>query len=110
MQMFELLIEWMQEKSEDHALEALHALNEQFGLRAVPANAEPTGDSISGLAGDALEVTHQTGELANAVIDAIADQRITTDEADRIVKEVHAGIRLLDRLKARALRMAGLGR
>jgi len=106
MEMFELLIEWMEEKRQPHSLEALHALNERFGLRAVPADSDAMPDTVSALALDALEVSHQNGELADTVRVAIADEVITSAEADAIASQARVSQRLLSRLIEKALRLA----
>lgn len=110
MEMFELLVEWMEEKRQPHRLDALHALNERFGLRATSAEAEPIDGSINGIALDALDIARQTGAVAQEVRAAIADGVITEQEADAISVVARTHQRLIDRLLANVSRLSKLGR
>ena len=76
MEMFELLIEWMEEKRQDNAHDALFALNERFGYRTVPVNDGSTAHCVNEIKRSTLEVASQTGAVAREVIDAVADGRI----------------------------------
>jgi hypothetical protein len=110
MEMFELLIEWMKEKRQPHSLDALHALNECFGLRAtalIDDAAEPGCVNTVGL--HALDLARHTGIVAEQVHDALEDGKITPSEADDIVAAARGSQRMLDRLvrTVRAVSKAG---
>lgn len=110
MEMFELLIEWMEEKRQPHYLDPIHALNERFGLRVTPADAEDATACIDGIALDALELTRQTGIVAGEVREAIADRRITEKEAEAIVVAARLHQRVIGRLIGAVQRLSKSGR
>ncbi|QBQ98183.1 phage regulatory CII family protein [Paraburkholderia pallida] len=110
MEMFELLIEWMEEKRQSHCFDAIHALNERFALRAEPIDQTGADDSVSGIALDTLELARQTGAVAHEVSVALADNKITRREADAIASAAREEQRLLDRLLARVMRVSKIGR
>jgi hypothetical protein len=97
MEMFELLVEWMEEKRQAHYLDAIHALNERFGLRAVPAD-EADDASADSVAIDTLAIAQQTGILAKEVSEALSDRRINPGEADAIAVAGRTQQRMIDRL------------
>lgn len=87
-EMAELLTEWMESKAHGHlnALDWLHALNGRFGLSA-------TQHIVSESPSDCLLQTIQNalngkavnyGNLASVVVNALADQHISKQEADAI--------------------------
>ncbi|HHY6927806.1 TPA: phage regulatory CII family protein [Burkholderia ambifaria] len=104
MEMFELLVEWMQEKSEAevHALDALHALNARFGLVAEQVDdhtADESGEpGTLRLVSTALHLQAHVGLVADDVTRALADQRIDDHEAERIIATGRKGQRLFQRL------------
>jgi hypothetical protein len=98
MEMFELLIEWMEEKRQDHYLDALHALNERFGMRATRADPVAAGDTVTAVASHALEVAKHTGLVAEEVRAALDDGKINSREADDIVAAARGSQRMIDRL------------
>jgi hypothetical protein len=110
MEMFELLIEWMEEKRQPHFVDAIHALNERFGLRAASADVDDAAADVKRVALDALELTRQTGVVAGEVRDAIADGTITGPEADAIVVAARSQQSLVDRLVGAVLRISKSGR
>jgi hypothetical protein len=110
MEMFELLIEWMEEKRQPHSLDPLHALNERFGLRAVPADELESTGSVEAVVLAAKDVAEQSGAVTSEVISAIADGRITPSEADAIAGAARTNQRLLDRLLRTAARVSKIGR
>jgi hypothetical protein len=110
MEMFELLVEWMEEKRQPHCLDAVHALNERFGLRATLIEDAQGLDSVDEVALHTLNVVQQTGIVAEEVHDAIADRRISLDEADAIAAAARTHQRMLDRLTRAVMRLSRLGR
>jgi hypothetical protein len=110
MEMFELLVEWMEEKCQPQSYDAIHALNERFGLRAVPAEELETPGSIEDVVRAAKNVAEQAGDVTSEVISAISDGRITASEADAIASASRKNQRLLDRLLRTAVRVSKLGR
>ncbi|MGF7130506.1 hypothetical protein P3T40_001981 [Paraburkholderia sp. EB58] len=110
MEMFELLLEWMEEKRQPQYVDALHALNERFGLRATAADVDDVQSSVDRVALDALELTRQTGVMAGEVRDAIADGEITGLEADAIVGAARSHQRVIDRLVGAVVRLSKSGR
>jgi hypothetical protein len=97
MEMFELLVEWMEEKRQTQYLDAIHALNERFGLRAVPAET-PIDGAADSVALDALAVAGQSGVIAETVKKALKDGRINRTEADEITVVGRMQQRLIDKL------------
>ena len=110
MEMFELLIEWMEEKRQAHFVDAIHALNERFGLRATAADEVDALGSVDRVALDALELTRQTGVVAGEVREAISDGKITAHEADAIVVAARAQQGIIDRIVGSVLRLGKSGR
>ena len=110
MEMFELLIEWMEEHDQPHALAAIYALNEQFGLRAYKAEPADEGDGVGAIVLGALDLAHQGGVVAGEVQAAIADGKITSQEATAIAGAVRKHQRVLDRLLATVVRVSKIGR
>jgi hypothetical protein len=110
MEMFELLIEWMEEKRQSHCFDAIHALNERFGLRAIEITGQVPADSIDAVALGALDLARQSGVVAGEVRSAIADGQISGQEADAIVIAARDNQRLLDRLLGSVRAVSRLGR
>lgn len=81
----ELLTEWMSEKARPDALAWLDTINAQYG-RVVADHVQGRGN-LSDIQRQALSITRQVGDLAGAVIDAVADHVITSTEADVIAAE-----------------------
>jgi hypothetical protein len=106
MEMFELLIEWMEEKRQPHFVDAIHALNERFGLRATPAEGDDARGNVDRVALDALELAQQSGVVAGEVREAIADGKITGQEADAIVVAARAQQGIIDRMVGAVLRLS----
>ncbi|KVE37339.1 phage regulatory CII family protein [Burkholderia sp. BDU5] len=104
MEMFELLIEWMQEKSEAeaHALDALHALNARFGLVAERVDDHHAADvhepGAMHLVTTTLHLQAHVGKVADDVTRALEDQRIDDREAEQIIATGRKGQRLFQRL------------
>lgn len=98
MEMFELLIEWMEEKRQDNAHDALFALNERFGYRAVPISHESTAEHVNEVRRSTLEIASQTGTVVREVIEAVANDHIDDNEAERISAEVRKSHQLLEQL------------
>ncbi|WP_082721273.1 phage regulatory CII family protein [Burkholderia sp. ABCPW 14] len=104
MEMFELLIEWMQEKSEAqaHALDALHALNARFGLVAERVDDHPVDEGhdpgTMRLVTTTLHLQAHVGKVADDVTRALEDQRIDDREAEQIIATGRKGQRLFQRL------------
>ncbi|WP_213766825.1 phage regulatory CII family protein [Caballeronia sp. dw_19] len=117
MEMFELLLEWMQEKreSEPFALDALHALNERFGLIAAPMHVDQAADDeyphdITTLTTATLDLQAHVGEVATEVIRAVQDKRIDLQEAEALTVVSRKGQRLFERLIRTTLRLSKLRR
>ncbi|MEW9584316.1 phage regulatory CII family protein [Paraburkholderia sp. DGU8] len=110
MEMFELLIEWMEEKRQAQARDAIHALNERFGLRATEAVDAEDGDGVDAVVLGALDLARQSGVVAGEVHSAVADGRITEQEADAIAVAARKHQRGLDRLLRVVMRISKLGR
>lgn len=116
MEMFELLVEWMQEKSEAsaHALDALHALNARFGLVAERLDDSGTDDVVGQgtmrLVSTALHLQAHVGRVANDVTRALEDQRIDDREAEEIIATGRHGQRLFQKLIHAARALAKLRR
>lgn len=106
MEMFELLLEWMQEKRQPHALNALHALNERFDLIASAADVDSESGSVNAVALHALELAQHAGAVATEVREALQDGKITAAEAEAIAAAARASQRMLDRLVRAAHRAA----
>ena len=98
MEMFELLIEWLEERRSPYALDALYALNERFGLRASEAHAAPEGDPSEALIDETLQIAKHTGEVADSVRSALEDKDISEGDATTITTAAHSQQRALDRL------------
>lgn len=109
MEMFELLIEWMEEKRQSHYLDAIHALNGRFGLRVTAVDGDETSGGVDAVALEALELTRQTGVVAGEVREAIADGKITGPEADAIVVAARTHQRVIDRLVRAVMRLSNSG-
>ncbi|WGS51751.1 hypothetical protein LFL96_04845 [Paraburkholderia sp. D15] len=115
MEMFELLIEWMEEKRQPHYLDPIHALSERFGLIA-----ERQGDALSdevdsshdvnALARATLDLQVHVGEVAGEVVRAVADRRIDLHEVEQLTVVSRKGQRLFQRLIYTATRLAKLRR
>ncbi|NTZ07275.1 hypothetical protein FCJ60_16330 [Burkholderia metallica] len=105
MEMFELLIEWMQEKTEAkaHALDALHALNARFGLVAEYVDEHGADDDIGPgvdvhLVSTALHLQAHVGRVADDVTRVLGEQRIDDGRAEQIIATGRKGQRLFQRL------------
>ncbi|NIF80154.1 hypothetical protein F3J20_22630 [Paraburkholderia sp. Cy-641] len=106
MDVFELLLEWMQEQRQPHALDALHALNERFGLFATAVESESEIGSVHAVAMRALEHAQYAGAVADKVREALDDDKITVAEADVIADAARSAQRQLDQLVRAAHRAA----
>ncbi|WP_197070289.1 hypothetical protein [Burkholderia sp. 9120] len=115
MEMFELLVEWMEEKRQPHYLDPLHALNERFGLIAERqsdaslAEVDGTHD-VDALARATLDLQVHVGEVAGEVVRAVADRRIDLHEVEQLTVVSRKGQRLFQRLIHTATRLAKLRR
>ncbi len=83
-EMFEMLVEWMQEKRQPHALDAVHAFNARFGLVAAPLDAGHGSEDISALVNAALAVSSHAGRFAEEIRKAVGDGVIEQHEVDTI--------------------------
>ncbi|ODP33088.1 hypothetical protein A9762_20815 [Pandoraea sp. ISTKB] len=105
-EMFDLLIEWLEERGRPDARDAIAAFAAQHGMRAVPM-AQISGDQcVSSLARDALTLGQHCGAVAAEVVAAIDDKRITLDEQDAITRVVRDTQETLDGLLARVKHLA----
>ncbi|ALK19121.1 hypothetical protein CEQ23_18535 [Burkholderia cepacia] len=104
MEMFELLIEWMQEKTEAsaHALDALHALNARFGLVAEHVDDHGVDEALEPgtmhLVSTTLHLQAHVGRVADDVTRALEDQRIDDRKAEEIIATGRKGQRLFQKL------------
>jgi hypothetical protein len=109
-EMFELLVEWMLEKNQSHALDAVHAFNARFGLVAAIAPRADSEDGITALVAAALGVSDKTGRLAEEVRGAAADGVIEPREAEAIERIGREGQRQIEQTITTARAAAGLDR
>ncbi|VVG70928.1 hypothetical protein PAP18089_01900 [Pandoraea apista] len=105
-EMFDLLVEWLEDRGRSDARDAIAAWAAQHGMRAVPM-AQMSGETcVSQLARDALTLGQHCGTVAAEVVAAIDDKRITLDEQDAITRVVRDTQQTLDELLARVKRLA----
>lgn len=109
-EMFELLVEWMLEKNQPHALDAVHAFNARFGLVASLAPRPDAGDGITALVTAALGVSDKTGRLAEEVRRAAEDGVIEPREVEAIERIGRDGQRQIEQTITTARAVAGLTR
>ncbi|WP_333985114.1 phage regulatory CII family protein [Burkholderia orbicola] len=83
-EMFELLVEWMLEKNQPHALDAVHAFNARFGLITAETPSAAESDSVRALVDSVLTVGLKAGGLAEEVRRASGDGVIDRREAQAI--------------------------
>ncbi|WP_304991945.1 phage regulatory CII family protein [Burkholderia plantarii] len=104
-EMFEMLVEWMQDKNQPQALDAVHALNARFGLVAAPLNAGQGSEDISALVNAALAVSSHAGRFAEEIRKAVGDGVIEQHEVDTIERAARESQRQIEAavLTARAL-------
>lgn len=95
-EMFELLVEWMLEKNQPHALDAVHAFNGRFGLVAVTAEHDEAPGCINALVESVLSVNTKAGGLADEVRRAVSDGVIERREAESIEKIGRAAQRRIE--------------
>lgn len=105
-EMFDLLIEWLQEHRSPAVDEVCAAWAAQFGFRLVRMGEAVTEHTVAGLAADVLTLASHTGRVAEGVSEAIEDGRITKDEADSIMRAVRANQRALDTLGRKAVALS----
>lgn len=103
-EIFELLVEWMLEKRQPQALDAVHAFNERFGLIATAR--ETDTEPVASLPNQMMKIAHDTGLLAETVIEALADDRIEQHEADAIAEQARELQRKAETLAQAALSVA----
>lgn len=112
MEMAEILTEYLQRfvGTQAMATDWICSLAGQFGLMVDYVPAPPLGgwpDELAAIQTKLLELHKLTGALAGAGIDAIADQRLSVPEADRI-QDLSREVRTLCfRLERNACRAAG---
>lgn len=85
-EMLDLLVEWMQEKCQPHALDVVRARAASFGFAVAPI--EGSEAAAPNVLKSFLEVTQGHGALATELQTAMLDGRITKREADRITRAV----------------------
>ena len=98
MEMFELLLEWMVEAKQDHALESLHCLNEQFGMIAAPIEVTVKADCATALTHAACKIHADAGDISRIVVDAVADMQIDDKERVRIEQAATQAQRSIQKL------------
>lgn len=108
MEMFELLLEWMQEQDRPDSHDALHALNERFGLHSMPLDIEDDADTTHAVSQHTLALARRTGEAAEEVRVAPNDGVITPREADDIAAAARSSRRILDQLVQTVQRVSKL--
>lgn len=109
-EMFELLVEWMLEKNQPQALDAVHAFNARFGLVAALAPRPEDEDGITELVAAALGVSDMTGRLAEEVRRAVEDGVIEPREVEAIERSGRAGQRQIEQTITTARAAAGMNR
>lgn len=105
-EMFELLVEWMLEKNQPHALAAVHAFNARFGLVATSTVSGSDSDCVRALVDSVLTVSTQAGGLAEEVRRAADDGVIEPREAESIERVGRAAQRQIEQTIAIARRSA----
>ncbi|MBR8316046.1 hypothetical protein KDW36_22975 [Burkholderia dolosa] len=95
-EMFELLVEWMLEKNQPHAMDAVHAFNGRFGLVAVSAEHDEAPGCINALVESVLSVNTKAGGLADEVRRAVSDGVIERREVESIEKIGRAAQRRIE--------------
>lgn len=105
-EMFELLVEWMLEKNQPHALAAVHAFNARFGLVAAETATDADSDCVRALVDSALTVSTKAGGLADEVRRAADDGVIEPREAESIERVGRAAQRQIEHTIAIARRSA----
>gem|GEM_PF-3630505 len=95
-EMFELLVEWMLEKNQTHALDAVHAFNARFGLVAARNVALDAEHGVTALVTAALSVSEKTGRLSDEVRRAAEDGVIEPREVDAIERIGREGQRQIE--------------
>lgn len=105
-EMFELLVEWMLEKKQPHALDAVYAFNARFGLVATETVADADSDCVRALVDSALTVSTKAGGLAEEVRRAADDGVIEPREAEAIEQVGRAAQRQIEQTIAIARRSA----
>ncbi|WP_414440472.1 hypothetical protein [Burkholderia sp. 22PA0106] len=83
-EMFELLVEWMLEKNQPHALDAVHAFNARFGLVATAVERPDGEQTVDALVRSVLTVARGAGSLADEVERAAKAVAIGRNEAEAI--------------------------
>ncbi|WP_334032959.1 phage regulatory CII family protein [Burkholderia gladioli] len=95
-EMFEMLIEWMQDKNQPHALDALHALNARFGLVAgAPIDGTAPSD-FNSLISAALVVSGYAGRFAEEIHKAVEDRIIEQHEVEAIERAARESQRQIE--------------
>lgn len=105
-EMFELLVEWMLEKNQPHALAAVHAFNARFGMVATETISAAETDCVRALVDSALTVSTKAGGLADEVRRAADDGVIERREAEAIEQAGRAAQQQIEKTIAIARRAA----
>ncbi|WP_186058885.1 phage regulatory CII family protein [Burkholderia gladioli] len=105
-EMFELLVEWMLDKNQGHALDAVHAFNARFGLVAAPTRDDGDAQAVDSLLHSALSVSGAAGGLAEEVRRAAGDGVISAREAEAIERAGRVAQREIERTIGIAKRVA----
>ncbi|WP_069224107.1 phage regulatory CII family protein [Burkholderia vietnamiensis] len=95
-EMFELLVEWMLEKNQAHALDAVHAFIARFGLVASTTGGGGGTECVRALVDSVLTVSSRSGALAEEVRRAADDGVIEGREAEAIEKVGRAAQRQIE--------------
>ncbi|MEX3915991.1 hypothetical protein AB4Y43_07060 [Paraburkholderia sp. BR10872] len=106
MEMFELLIEWMEERRQPQYRDALIALNERFNLSVVPNDIVQVGSTPHDIAMQTFDLAQHAGIVAECVREALEDRIVTPAEADNIIGAARDSKRLLDRIIATVRRVS----
>ncbi|MFP3613776.1 phage regulatory CII family protein [Paraburkholderia sp. SIMBA_050] len=109
-EMFELLVEWMLEKNQPHALDAVHAFNARFGLVAALNQRPDPEEGITALVTAALGVSDKTGRLAEEVRRAASDGVIDPREVEAIERIGRDGQRQIEQTITTARAAASINR
>lgn len=95
-EMFELLVEWMREKNQPHALDAVHAFNARFNLVAAEPMPSQGSDGITALVNSALVVSNRVGQFADEIRKAAEDGIIEPREVEAIERVAREGQRQIE--------------
>lgn len=102
-EMLDLLVEWMQEVGQAHALDVVHARAAMLGLVVAPA---PAATCADGVLQQFLKVSLEQGDVATAIQEVLADGKITRKEADKVARTIRDAQQALQGLLSSTIQVA----